>query len=266
MTRKVAILGVLLLGMSLPASARAQFSAGGSTDLTAGGGGASAGGGGSVGGTGHPGKLGIGFSSHGRGVTRNVATIVPPTAVGLAVSRISAGTLAGKYFVTDRIALQLNLGFGLMNGTSDPDPRDDNDQENVESGLSVAAGPRAVYSAVRGDNSEIYLGFGVDVYYEDLSVDPDGPDNAIGWTATGLLFSVPVGFEIGFPGVPALRLLAEMSLSYVTVSYEYHSDGPPGYYGDDDPDADVNDLGTASGIILGSPGVDFFTLGLMYYF
>jgi hypothetical protein len=57
-----------------------------------------------------------------------------------------------------------------------------------------------------------------------------------------------------------------MSLSYVTVSYVYHSDFPPGYYGDDDPDPDENDLGTASGIILGSPGVDFFTLGLMYYF
>lgn len=258
MTKRIAIWGLLVV--SCPTTAFAQFSAAGDTDLTATGGGGTAAVSEDVGGTGHPGRFGIGITNHARGAARNVTSLVPFNGAGpgVGLSQLGIGSASAKYFLTDRIAAQILLGFGILSGTYYPDPLNDRDNKIESSGIVLTAGPRVVYSALRGENAELYIGGGLDVLYEDNTGDPPGADNAFGWSAMAFVVSVPVGFEVGFPGIPALRLSAEVSLSYVSASYEFHQDTGA--------DVDSDEVATASAFILGSPGLDFLTLGIHYYF
>lgn len=260
MAKRIAVvLGLVLFGAGRPAWA--QFSSG--VDATAGGTASASTEGEAdvdVAGTGHPGRFGIGVSSHARGAARNVAAIVPYDGAGpaVSVSSVAVGSASLKYFVSDRIALNLLLGFGILSGTYYPEPLGNRNNSTDGSGFVLSAGPRFLYSAVRGTNSELYVGAGLDVFYEDNTFDPQGPDNARGVTALAFVVSAPLGFEFAFPGIPALRLSAEVDLSFITASYDYHQDNGS--------TVDSEELGSATAIILGSPGLDFVTLAIHYYF
>jgi hypothetical protein len=258
MSKRIAVF-VGVLG-TWPASAFAQFSTP-PPDLTAGGGAATTTAASQdVEGTGHPGKFGLGLSSHARGTARNIASVLPAAETGgaaPALTGLALGSVSAKYFVTDRIALELLLGFGWIKSSYFPNPFDRNNEVKT-SGVLFSIGPRALYSAIRGENSELYLGGGLDVVMENRTADPEGPDNALGWDASAYIVYVPVGFEFGFPGAPAVRLSAEMAVSFVSASYTFHQD----------TGADVREeeAGSATAVILGSPGLDFISLGLHYYF
>jgi hypothetical protein len=260
MTNRVAIVA-LLSGALVPLEAAAQFSSPGADPTATGGGSASTSGSASgftnVEGAGQGGRFGLGFSSHARGAHRNVVALLGSGAE-TAFSSTGLGSLSAKYFATHRLAIEILVGLGIVSGTYFTDPLGRNGKVDTK-GYLLSVGPRLLYSAVQGDNAELYLGGGVDVLYGDSSWDPEGPSNKGGYTMTGYVFYVPIGFEFAFPGVPSVRLFAETAVSYISTSVDFHQDDP-------NPGVEEEELGSATALVIGSPGLDFITLGLHYYF